>query len=176
MGKYEDYARDVLRQTFGERFDTSDVVFSFGPDAGTGEVDGIIDGTIAVEIGVGSPKQVRASVLDLILHPLSGKLLVLVDTPDHATGRSVRQAGAILAQANKRGVVVRLAGTPSTPMLKVDQTKLADVVNDYIGERGKNLVRMLDVADTLDSVLSFDEAHGVFGQRTDDEAGSDNNG
>jgi len=38
-------------------------------NAGTGEIDGTIDGQIAVEIGVGSPKQIRASVLDLIFHP-----------------------------------------------------------------------------------------------------------
>lgn len=30
---------------------------------------GSFDGQIAVEIGVGSPKQIRASVLDLIFHP-----------------------------------------------------------------------------------------------------------
>ena len=172
MGKYDSYAKDVLRETFGERFSTGDVVFSFGPDAGTGEVDGTIDGKVAVEIGVGSPKQIRASVLDLILHPLSGKLLVLVDTPNHATGRSVRQAGAILAQANKRGVVVRLAGTPSTPMLKVDQTKLADVVNRYIGKTEKNLVRMLDVADAFDSILLLDEADDLFGRRADGDGSS----
>ena len=163
MGKYDNYAKDVLRETFGERFDATDVVFSFGPDAGTGEVDGIIDGNIAVEIGVGSPKQVRASVLDLIMHPLIGKLLVLVDTPDHSTGRSVRQAGAILAQASKPGVVVRLAGTPSNPMMHVDGVKLADVVNDYIGETEKNLVRMVDVADIFDSGLLFDVKGGMSG-------------
>lgn len=65
VGKYESYATEILRSAFGDRWDPkSDVVFSFGPDAGTGEVDGIIDGTIAVEIGVGSPKQIRASVLE----------------------------------------------------------------------------------------------------------------
>ncbi len=100
MGKYQRYAEQVLVAAFGERWDrNSDTVFSFGKDAGTGEVDGIIDGNIAGEIGVGSPKQVRASVLDLIFHPFPGKLLILVDTPEHETGRSVRQAGAILAQA-----------------------------------------------------------------------------
>ena len=66
------------------------------------------------------------------------KLLILVDTPEHETGRSVRQAGAILAQASKPGVVVRLAGTPSKPMLEVDQTELADIVNKYIGGRRRN--------------------------------------
>ena len=90
MGKYQRYAEQVLADAFGERWDTnSDTVFSFGKDAGTGEVDGTIDGNIAVEIGVGSPKQIRASVLDLMLHPLPKKMLVLVDTPSHPTERSV---------------------------------------------------------------------------------------
>ncbi len=168
MGKYDAYAKDVLRETFGERFSIkNDVVFSFGPDAGTGEIDGTIDGQIAVEIGVGSPKQVRASVLDLILHPYPMKLLILVDTPEHETGRSVRQAGAILAQARRPGVVVRLSGTPSNPMLEVDQTKLADVVNTYVGETAKNLVRLVDVADAFDSILLFDEADDLFGRLAD---------
>ena len=173
MGKYDRYAKDVLRETFGERFSTTDdVVFSFGPDAGTGEVDGTIDGNIAVEIGVGSPKQVRASVLDLMFHPYPMKLLILVDTPEHETGRSVRQAGAILAQASKPGVVLRLTGTPSTPMLEVDQTKLADVVNKYVGETEKNLVRLSDVADAFDSMLLFDEADDLFGRRADGDGSS----
>ena len=168
MGKYDNYAKDVLRETFGKRFNTTDdVVFSFGKDAGTGEVDGTIDGNIAVEIGVGSPKQTRASVLDLMFHPYPMKLLILVDTPEHETGRSARQAGAILAQVTKPGVVVRLTGTPSNPMLEVDQTNLADVMDVYIGETQKNLVRMLDIADAFDSILLFDEADDLFGRSAD---------
>ncbi len=168
MGKYQRYAEEVLA-AFGKRWDrNSDIVSSFGNDAGTGEVDGTIDGNIAVEIGVGSPKQIRASVLDLMFHPYPMKLLILVDTPEHKTGRrSVRQAGAILAQAGKSGVVVRLAGTPSNPMLEVDQTKLADVVNRHVGETAKNLVRLVDVTDTFESVLLFDEADSLFGRGTD---------
>ena len=168
MGKYDNYAKDVLRETFGKRFNTTDdVVFSFGKDAGTGEVDGTIDGNIAVEIGVGSPKQIRASVLDLMFHPYPMKLLILVDTPEHETGRSVRQAGAILAEASKPGVVLRLTGTPSKPMLEVDQTRLADEVDIYVGETEKNLVRLVDVADAFDSILLFDEADDLFGRPAD---------
>ena len=100
-----------------------------------------------------------------------GGLLILVDTPEHETGRSVRKAGAILAQANKPGVVVRLAGTPSNPMLEVDRTRLADVVNKYVGETEKNLVRLVDVVDTFDSVL-LDEADSLFGRRTDGDRSS----
>ena len=145
------------------------MVFSFGPDAGTGAVDGTIDGNIAVEIDVGSQKQVRASVLDLIFHPYPMKLLILVDTPEHETGRSVRQAGAILAQASKPGVVVRLTGTPSTPMLEVDGNRLAYIVDKYIGETEKNLVEMFDAAVGADCVLLFDEADDLFGRRTDED-------
>jgi len=108
VGKYDTYAKEILRKTFGERFDTSDVVFSFGPNAGTGEVDGIIDGKIAVEIGVGSTKQVRGCVLDLIAHPLPGKLLILVDTPGHSTEPSVIQSATILGRAGCSAVVYRL--------------------------------------------------------------------
>ena len=173
MGKYDNYAIDVLRETFGGRFNTNDdVVFSFGPNAGTGEVDGVIDWKVAVEIGVGSPKQIRASVLDLMFHPFPMKLLILVDTPEHETGRSVRQAGAILAQSSKPGVVVRLAGTPSTPLMEVDRNRLGDIVDMYVGETAKNLVRLVDVADAFDSMLLFDEADDLFGRPADGDGSS----
>ena len=164
VGKYDSYAKDVLRDTFGERFSTTDdVVFSFGKDAGTGEVDGTIDGNIAVEIGVGSPKQVRASVLDLIFHPYPGKLLVLVDTPGHSTERSVNQAATILGRAGCSGVVFRLPaqGDRDLEAIRVD---LAEVVDKYIGETEKNLVRVFDAIEGTDEVLLFDEGDGLFGR------------
>ena len=69
-------------------------------------------------------------------------------------------------------MVVRLAGTPSNPMLKVDQTKLVDVVDVYVGETAKNLVRLVDVTDAFDSILLFDEADSLFGRRADGERSS----
>ena len=76
-----------------------------------------------------------------------------------------------------------LTSTASTPwcavvsasmaaMLEVDQTKLADVVNRYVGETTKNLVRLVDVADAFDSVLLFDEADSLFGRRADGDGSS----
>ncbi len=158
MGKYESYAIEVFRAAFGGRFDTRDVVFSFGPDAGTGEVDGTIDGTIAVEIGVGSPKQIRASVLDLIFHPFPGKLLVLVDTPGHSTERSIRQAATILARAGCSGVVYRLPGSDADPDLDTYRVDLANVVSKYIGETKKNLRTVLAVGEPGHGVLIFNDA------------------
>ena len=57
-------------------------------------------------------------------------------------------------------------------LLLVDQTKLADVVNTYVGETAKNLVRLVDVADAFDSVLLLDEADSLFGRRTDEDGSS----
>jgi hypothetical protein len=109
MGKYETVAFEVLELAFGDRFVCDDSrIFSFGPDAGTGQVDGTIGGEIAVEIGVGDSKQIRASVLDLAFHPLPLKLLVTVDTPHHATERSSAQAAVILERLGCAAVVFRV--------------------------------------------------------------------
>jgi hypothetical protein len=161
----EDYANDVLQKAFDDRYDArGDVVFSFGPEAGTGQVDGIIDGSIAVEIGVGSPKQIRASLLDLIWHPLPGKLLVLVDTPQHPTGRSVTQAGSILANARRSGVVIRLVGNPASPNLHTDAISLSEVVGKWIGETSKYLVRLFDGVEVRELELVVDESEDLFGR------------
>ena len=115
MGEYEAKAIEILDAAFGKRFSRKrDVLYSFGPEAGTGEVDGTLDGRIAVEIGVGSPKQIRASVLDLIFHPYQGKLLIVVDSSGHSTQRTVIQAATILARGGCSGVVYRM-GPQKTP-------------------------------------------------------------
>jgi hypothetical protein len=138
-------------------------VFSFGPDAGTGEVDGTIDGKVAIEIGVGSPKQVRASALDLIFHPFPKKLLIVVDTPGHTSERTAVQAATILLRAGCSGVVYRLPREGSgDDRYQVD---LARVVNKYIGETEKNLVRVFDAVDHVDMVLSSDGGDRVLGRR-----------
>lgn len=137
VGKYERSAIELLETGFGERWIRDDSrVFSFGPDAGTGEVDGVIDGRLAVEIGVGSTKQIRASVLDLIFHPLPGKLLVLVDTPGHTTERSVVQTATILARAGCSGVVFRVPSSGGEEKLSAD---LSEIVTEWIGETEKNV-------------------------------------
>ena len=51
------------------------------------------------------------------------------------------------------------------------QVDLARVVNKYIGETEKNLVRVLDAVDGTDAVLTFDEVDGVFGRRTESSEG-----
>lgn len=169
IGRYESYATRVLEATFGDRFSTDDLIFSFGPEAGTAKIDGIIGGKVAVEFGVGSPKQTRSSVLDLIFHPLPKKLLVVVDTPGHAADRTVFQAATILGRAGCSGVVYRLPEEGRGGGLV--RGDLVEVVNNYVGETEKNLVRVLDVVDDVDMVLRFEEADGVFSSRSVAEKG-----
>jgi hypothetical protein len=109
MGKYEDLAIDILQAAFGDRFVRDDSrIFSFGPDGGEGSVDGTIDGEIAVEIGVGGSKQVRASVLEVAFHPYPLKVLITVDTPGRGTERSAAQAATILERLGCAAVVFRV--------------------------------------------------------------------
>jgi hypothetical protein len=129
VGKYEQLAIELLVGAFDDRFVRDDTrVFSFGLGAGTGEVDGTIDEWIAVEIGVGSSKQIRASVLDLALHPYRGKLLILVDTPGHSTERSVDQAEAILERLGYSGVVFRVGEVGEGRQVAAE---LAQLVSEY---------------------------------------------
>lgn len=161
MRKYESYATRVLEATFGDRFSADDLIFSFGPEAGTAKIDGIIDAKVAVEFGVGSPKQTRASTLDLIFHPLAKKLLIVVDTPGHAADRTVFQAATILGRAGCSGVVYRLPGEEREGRL--ERVDLEEAVSKYIGETEKNLVRVLDAVEGVDTVLRFDEGDGLWG-------------
>lgn len=149
MSAYSDYAKTVLTAAFPDRWTVDDYrIFSFGPDAGTGEVSAILDGKIAVQIASGSYKQIRGGLLDVIWHPYDLKLLVLVDTPHHSAAKSLRQAEVIMAGSKAKGGVVRLAGTPQEPRVDVDLLAVQEFV-DGLGEG----VRMLDVGERWEGEL-----------------------
>ncbi len=136
MGRFEDYAFEVLSEAFGDRWSRDDTrLFAYGFDAGQGSVDGMVDGRMAVEIGVGSPKQARSGLLDLVLHPAPLKLLVLVDTPHHPTDRSQRQAQAIMDHLDVEGQAVRLSGNPAAPQLEVDAKLLCAAYDSFRSPR-----------------------------------------
>jgi SpoVK/Ycf46/Vps4 family AAA+-type ATPase len=40
-------------------------------------------------------------------------------------------------------------------------------VSKYIGETEKNLARIFDEAETSNAILFFDEAHALFGKRSE---------
>ena len=131
---------------------------------GTGAVDGTIDTQIAVEIGVGGPKQIRVGLLDLLWHPYPVKLLLLVDTPGHSTQRSVGQTSTILAETSNPGIVIRLSGNSLADQDRVesDQRNVFEVVGSYLIGAEQNLIRIVDMVEGIDTVVSFDERESLF--------------
>ncbi len=72
------------------------------------------------------------------------------------------QAATILGRTGCAGVVFRLPAEGSG--VDAYEADLAEVVDEYIGEPAKNLVRVFDTVEGSKTVLSFDEADGVFGR------------
>ncbi len=92
----------------------------------------------------------------------------------------LRQLASIAGQFNnKAGHIALLTGATGTagtlaaaylgnhlgkPVYRID---LAGIVSKYIGETEKNLDAVFAAADRLGTVLLFDEADSLFGQRTE---------
>ena len=78
-----------------------------------------------------------------------------------------RESGASVAA--KKPKQPKAAGAQSAPkpkpvrMIHVD---LSTVVSKYIGETEKNLRHLFERAQSLDAILTFDEADALFGKRT----------
>lgn len=100
MGEPEAHGKMVLVSALSESFDpgSAQCRFGFGPGAGHAMVDGVVAGRIAVEIESRVNKQVRGALMDLVLHPLPLKLLVLVKKHGGNPTTSVNQAEAILSR------------------------------------------------------------------------------
>jgi hypothetical protein len=83
------------------------------------------------------------------------------------TGRAWDDAGISALFAGPPGTGKNMAAEVladrlGLPMFRVD---LSQVVNKYIGETEKNLRRLFDSMEESDSLLFFDEAESLFGQR-----------
>ena len=79
MGDHDTYGKAVLRQAAGAAFVDwgAAVEVRYGKARGA-SIDGVVSGSIAVEIESRVSKQVRGAVLDLICHRCPKKLLVLI--------------------------------------------------------------------------------------------------
>ena len=83
MGQHDNYGKKILRIAAGNAVESSGSAVSINYGAGTGaQIDGVINGSIAVEIEARVSKQIRGAVLDLLCHRCEKKLLVIL--PAHA--------------------------------------------------------------------------------------------
>jgi hypothetical protein len=122
VGMHDSYGKVVMRNAAGGSFSDTVGVFTPYGKRGGATIDGVVGKSIAVEIESRVPKQVRGALLDLICHPYSKKLLILL--PVHMTNPVLcaDQCSDILARFVERQDyrVVLLNGTGDTPDLEND--------------------------------------------------------
>jgi hypothetical protein len=80
MNELDTFGKDLMRRATGDLFLDSEsaVTFELGPGAGNATIDGTIADIVAVKIESRLPEQVRGGLVDLMLHPCTKKLLVLL--------------------------------------------------------------------------------------------------
>lgn len=138
MGEHDAYGKAVLKLAAGSAFtDWGDAVSVAYGARGRAAIDGVVGGSIAVEIESRTSKQVRGAVLDLICHGHLKKLLVLVPLYMSNVNLCAEQCrdilGRFLPQENFRVVV--LTGTGFSPSLEAD----AAIVRDALAALGFGL-------------------------------------
>jgi hypothetical protein len=133
MGTHDHYGKSVMRLAAGSEFqDTGADVFVRYGDCGGATVDGVVGGSIAVEIESRVSKQVRGAVLDLICHPFPKKLLVLLpvhmSNPDLCKTQCTDILGRFLSPHDFR--VVLLAGHGAHPVGGPDAVRVQQALTE----------------------------------------------
>ncbi len=135
MGQHDKYGKELLTRAFGNGFDSrpeGQPLCHEGRKAGSINIDGVLFGAIAVEVESRVNKQVRGAILDLILHPMKLKLLVLIQA--HGNVYTADQARHILSQfcdaASWRVVSIRGSGDRPDEHLATDMEDLRAIVRD----------------------------------------------
>ena len=69
MGQHDNYGKRLLARVAGSAFEQygASLVVNYGAGGG-GRIDGVVGGSIAVEVESRVSKQIRGAVLDLICH------------------------------------------------------------------------------------------------------------
>jgi len=135
MGSHDDYGKKVLLEAAGKDYE------QYGPsvevDYGAGmaaRIDGAIGSTIAVEVEVESrtSKQVRGAVLDLICHPYTKKLLLLLPVHMPNPAVSATQCSNILGRFCKPQDfrVLVLKGSGNNPQQQADVLMVSQAIRD----------------------------------------------
>jgi hypothetical protein len=132
MPSHDEYGKNVMRKAAGARF------VSHGPalnvDFGAGSparIDGVVGDQVAVEIESRVAKQVRGSIVDLILHGFDEKLLVLMPVhmskPEETAAQCRKILGKFLEKHNFR--VVLLSGSGSAPSEESDSALVREALS-----------------------------------------------
>lgn len=88
MGQHDKYGKTLIQELAGNRYNAHghEVTINYGAGRGA-RIDGVVDNQIAIEIESRVSKQIRGALLDLFLHPLQKKLLIVM--PAHVNNPNV---------------------------------------------------------------------------------------
>lgn len=124
---HEKYSKKLLKKIAGDRFISSgeSVKVNYeGPV--TARIDGVIHDCCAIEIESRVAKQVRGSLLDLLEHPLSKKLLILIPAHMNNPENTAKHCEDIFKKYKKKQQVTKvilLKGTGRNPRCYADKDK-----------------------------------------------------
>jgi len=121
---HDKYGKKLMRTIEGNKFVYSGDAVKVQYRGVSATIDGIVNGCCAVEIESRVEKQVRGAVVDLLCHPLTKKLLILI--PEHMNNPegTAEMAIDILdrhMRETDRSEVVLLRGTGNYPKPEEDR-------------------------------------------------------
>ena len=116
--KHDGYGKSVLNAVAGMRFSSYGARIAY--ETSSARIDGTADSMIAVEIESRTSKQVRGSILDLLMHSFPKKLLILI--PKWIGPHTLSESIHILSRSldPKDFQVVLLSGTGDHPKPEED--------------------------------------------------------
>jgi len=142
MGNHDAYGKEILvaaaGNAFHDRGPSVEVSYGAGHPA---RIDGSVGEMIAIEIESRTSKQVRGAVMDLLFHPWSKKLLVLLPVHmsdcDTCAAQCRYALGRFVKTEDFRVVVLK--GTGDSPETARDVELITRALSDLGFSRASNL-------------------------------------
>lgn len=124
MGTHDDYGKDLMRAVAGELYlmRGSQTTIQYNGNI-SAQKDGVILNQCAVEIESRVPKQIRGALVDLIMHPLPKKLIIIIPEHMNDSKGTVEHCKGILEHFNRGNYqfrVVLLTGTGYNKKFETD--------------------------------------------------------
>ncbi len=134
MGQHAWYGISLFEKIDKDIFSNDRELTEFKYQGGTSAcIDGVIKGKCAIEIESRVDKQVRGALVDLLLHPYSKKLLVIIPAHMNNPDKSIEQYKDILARFKRptdQVKVVLLKGTGDAPNYEEDTVLLKKALRE----------------------------------------------
>jgi len=123
VGKHDKYGKKIFEIAIWGACETSGANIQVDyKDGGSGNIDGVLDHQIAIEIESRVSKQVRGALVDLIFHQYPKKLMIFLPVYMNDPKRTVAQCKFILSRFvnEKDFLVVLLCGHGNDPQIEND--------------------------------------------------------